>query len=157
MKNILVPVDYSDATAAVIESAVAAAQAFGAKLTLLHVVMPEPGFVGFEPGPESVREAVAADYRAEHRQADELKQGVAARGMPVEALCIQGVAEEKIVAEAERLGADLIVMGSHGHGALYNLLVGSVTGGVLRRARCPVLVVPSRVGMAGGSGGGGPA
>ena len=34
-------------------------------------------------------------------------------------------------------------MGSHGHGAIYELLVGSVTEGVLRKARCPVLVVPS--------------
>jgi len=36
------------------------------------------------------------------------------------------------------------VMGSHGHGAVYNLLVGSVTAGVLKSAKCPVLVVPSK-------------
>ncbi|MEO8353471.1 MAG: universal stress protein, partial [Chthoniobacteraceae bacterium] len=41
-------------------------------------------------------------------------------------------------------GADMIVMGSHGHGSFYELLVGSVTSGVLRDARCPVLVVPAK-------------
>jgi nucleotide-binding universal stress UspA family protein len=50
---------------------------------------------------------------------------------------------ESIVAEAQRLNADMIVVGSHHHGALYNLVVGSVTGDVLKRAKCPVLVVPN--------------
>ena len=44
---------------------------------------------------------------------------------------------------AEAVGADLIVMGSHGHGALFEFLVGSATSGVLRAARVPVVVVPS--------------
>jgi len=37
----------------------------------------------------------------------------------------------------------MIVMGSHGHGALYELLVGSITQGVLKAAKCPVVVVPA--------------
>lgn len=51
---------------------------------------------------------------------------------------------ERLLAEQGRLAADAIVLGSHGHGALYDLLVGSVAEGVLRRAPCPVVVVPSR-------------
>ena len=49
-----------------------------------------------------------------------------------------------ILEEAERLEAEVIIMGSHGHGALYDLIVGSVTEGVLRKAKCPVLVLPSK-------------
>ena len=60
------------------------------------------------------------------------------------ALHIQGSLVEKILTSAETHAADLIVMGSHGHGALYELLVGSVTSGVLHGAKCPVLVVPAR-------------
>jgi nucleotide-binding universal stress UspA family protein len=44
---------------------------------------------------------------------------------------------------ARAVKADAIVMGRHGHGAMYNLLVGSVTEGVLKRASCPVFLVPS--------------
>jgi nucleotide-binding universal stress UspA family protein len=48
-----------------------------------------------------------------------------------------------ILAEAERTDADYIIMGSHGHTALYDLLVGSTTHGILRKARCPVVVIPA--------------
>ena len=48
-----------------------------------------------------------------------------------------------IVEQAEKSRADYIVMGSHGHTAFYDLLVGSTTHGVLMRAKCPVLIVPA--------------
>ena len=46
--------------------------------------------------------------------------------------------------QAKKLGADYIVMGSHGHTALYDLLVGSTTHGVLMRAACPVVITPAQ-------------
>jgi nucleotide-binding universal stress UspA family protein len=49
-----------------------------------------------------------------------------------------------IAAEAGRRSADYIVVGSHGHTALYELLVGCTTGGVPKKARCPVTVIPAR-------------
>jgi len=49
-----------------------------------------------------------------------------------------------VIAEAERLPADLIVLGSHGHGAVYNMLVGSVAEGIVRASAVPVLLVPAR-------------
>jgi len=59
------------------------------------------------------------------------------------ALHIQGSIPDEILALAREHGATLIVMGSHGHGALYHLLVGSVTTAILKEAPCPVLIVPS--------------
>jgi len=47
-----------------------------------------------------------------------------------------------ILAQAGALRADYIVMGSHGHAALYELLAGSTAHGVLLKAACPVVVVP---------------
>ena len=47
-----------------------------------------------------------------------------------------------ILEQAKALAADYIVMGSHGHTAFYDLLVGTTTHGVLKKAPCPVLVVP---------------
>jgi nucleotide-binding universal stress UspA family protein len=49
---------------------------------------------------------------------------------------------EKILAQMEKLDADLVIMGSHGHGAIYRTLLGSVSEGVLHDAACPVLIVP---------------
>src|SRR4029077_13057972 len=54
-----------------------------------------------------------------------------------------GAVVEEILRQANAIKPDLIVMGRHGHGAMYNLLVGSVTEGVLKRSGCPVLLVPS--------------
>ncbi|MEW5940915.1 MAG: universal stress protein [Chloroflexota bacterium] len=65
-------------------------------------------------------------------------------GLDATALVVQGATVETILNEASKLEADMIVVGSHGHGALYQLLVGSVCEGVLRKAACPVLVVPTR-------------
>jgi nucleotide-binding universal stress UspA family protein len=50
-----------------------------------------------------------------------------------------------ILAQAKIEDADYIVMGSHGHTALYDLLVGSTTYQVLRRTSCPVLIVPPSI------------
>ena len=50
---------------------------------------------------------------------------------------------EEILKTAQDISADLIVMGSHGHGPVYNLLVGSVTEGVLKAGQRPVLLVPA--------------
>jgi nucleotide-binding universal stress UspA family protein len=142
MKTILVPVDFSDVTTPVVATAQAMAQAMEMRMVLLHVAEPEPDFVGFEAGPMSVREAVAHDFQAEHHKLEELKAGLAASGLDVMAIQVQGMAAEKIIAEAEKLGVEYIVMGSHGHGALYHLLVGSATEGVLKKPPCPVVVVP---------------
>lgn len=143
MKNILVPVDFSDITTAVVETARRFAAAFQARLIILNVAEPEPDFVGFEAGPPAVRIATARDYKVERQRLDDLKARLVAGGSDVTALHIQGPIVEKIIHEASEQQADLIVIGSHGHGAFYDLLVGSVTHGVIKDARCPVVVVPA--------------
>jgi nucleotide-binding universal stress UspA family protein len=145
MKTILVPIDFSDVTKRVIETARTMASAFGGKLVLLHVSEPEPDFVGFEPGPMAVRTTVVRDFRVERQRLEELRSEISTAGLDVLALHIQGPLVDKVLDQAGEHHADLIVMGSHGHGALYEFLVGSVTNGVLRSAKCPVLVVPANV------------
>lgn len=139
--TLLVPIDFSDVTPRVLDAAKNLAGAFQSRVVLLHISEPEPDFVGFEPGPVSVRASVAKEFHAEHKQLEDAK--AAFTGIEVTALHIQGPTVEKILSEADRQGADMIVLGSHGHGALHNLLTGSVAGGVLKSAPCPVLVVPA--------------
>lgn len=143
MRHILVPIDFSRVTSAVIDQAAALAERFDAEIALLHVAAPDPDFVGYDAGPETVREHVAADLRSEHRELQSIAETLRARGLRAHAVTVQGSTVEAILERAERIRADLIVIGSHGHGAIYRALVGSVSEGVIRASRCPVLLVPA--------------
>ncbi len=143
MEKLLVPIDFSNVSDAVLEHAESLAQAFSANLILIHVAAPDPDFVSFDAGPQTVRDTRAGELRREHvelqRTAERLREG----GIETKALLLQGPTVETILHEAEKVGADAIVIGSHGHSALYRALLGSVSEGILRGARCPVLVVPA--------------
>jgi nucleotide-binding universal stress UspA family protein len=63
-------------------------------------------------------------------------------GIDATALLIQGPIVETTLKEAERLKAEMLIVGSHGYGAVYDLLVGSISRGILKHSKIPVLVVP---------------
>jgi len=142
--RLLVCVDFSPVTAGVVEQASLLARALGAEVRLLHVGAPDPDFVGYQAGPATVRDGVARALRDEHRALEDLAERLRAAGVDVKPLMVQGPTRDAIVEQARTFRADMIVLGSHGHGALFNLLVGSVAEGVLHAARVPVLVVPSK-------------
>lgn len=142
--NILVALDLSDATEKVLQTVTRVAQSTDAEVWLLHVAEPDPDFVGYAAGPEVVREQVAKEFRDQHRAVQTQADALRDRGVKATALLIQGPTVETILKEAERLSADLIIVGSHGHGALYDLVAGSISLGVLKKADTPVLVVPTR-------------
>ncbi len=144
MKTILAAIDFSDITEGLVEIARSMARAHGAALHLLHVEPPEPDFVGYDAGPQHVRDQVAHDAVQHFKEESALREQLRGEGIDAHSLVIQGPVVEKILDEAEKLAADLIIVGSHGHGAVYHLLVGSVSEGLLMRANCPVLVVPAR-------------
>jgi len=138
MKKILVPVDFSDVTPLLVETAKALASATGAHVILLNV-MPFTDVPMLAP-----KQAVMMrDMKEDYLLLNEFKQKLAAAGVSATIDQPQGLAVDTILEESEKQSADMIVMGSHGHGALYHLLVGSVTSGVLKSAKCPVVVVPS--------------
>lgn len=144
MKTILVATDFSDVTDRVLAHTATLAKAFGATVYLVHVEPPDPDFVGFEGGPAHVRSDIAQSALHHHEAIHKLRDGLRDQGIDAHGLVIQGPTVDRIVDEARRLPADLVIMGSHGHGALLHLLLGSVSEGVIKHADCPVLVVPSR-------------
>lgn len=111
---------------------------------LLHVAEPEPDFVGFQTGPDVVRDQMAEQFHREHEQIQAMAQRLRDDGREATALLVQGPTVATILRQTEKLGADLIVVGSHGHGAVFDMLVGSISSEVIRRSPVPVLVVPSR-------------
>ncbi|BAU67308.1 hypothetical protein STA3757_47190 [Stanieria sp. NIES-3757] len=145
MNNILIAIDFSDLTPKVIETGAKIAASFGSKIWLIHVAAPDPDFVGFETGPQSKRDWRAKTFREEHRLIQAEAATLSDRGLDVTPLLIQGVTVETLVQEAEKLQADLIVLGSHGHNVLYKTFMGSVSEGVLTQASCPVLLVPTKM------------
>jgi nucleotide-binding universal stress UspA family protein len=143
LDEILVAVDFSGGTEHVLAVAARVAAASGASVHLLHVAAPEPGFVGYDKagGPED-RDHRADELRDEHQGLGVLADAMKDSGITVKPLLVKGATIEVILGEANRLGADLIVVGSHGHGAMHRFLVGSTPDALVRQSEIPVLVVP---------------
>jgi nucleotide-binding universal stress UspA family protein len=159
MKNILVAIDFSAATARLLDLARQLGQAFGAKIHLVHVrevapSLPPSPFAYGAPGmaevfPVPVSEVIVqspASNEEEKKKLEAWKAEIERAGLGATLHEPKGNVIDEILACATSVKADAIVMGRHGHGAMYNLLVGSVTEGVLKRANCPVMLVPSSEG-----------
>lgn len=144
MKTILVPVDLSHATTLVCDAACALAKLIDARLVLVNVVQPPPilpyDYSLFDAG--AVAEAMTAAEKFAARKLRALCRRCARKKVPVRTVQSTGQPAADILANAAASKADYIVIGSHGHGVAYDLLIGSTTQGVLRKARCPVLVIP---------------
>ena len=141
--NILAAVDFSAFTLPIVETVERIATAVPeTRIWLLHVAEPDPSFVGYDAGPAVVRDQVAAEYREERQRLQALADRLRRSGVDVSALVVQGAIADTILAEADALDVQLIVMGSHGYGTLAELIVGGVSKVVLRKSACPVLIVP---------------
>jgi nucleotide-binding universal stress UspA family protein len=139
---VLAAIDFSPVSDRVIALAADLADATGARLSVLHVAAPEPGFVGYDVGPQHVRDQRARELRDEHHALHEIGEGLRERLADVRVRLRPGATVETILAEASENDADFLVVGAHRHGRARKLLLGSVSEGVLRRATCPVTVVP---------------
>ena len=113
------------------------------EIHLLHVTEPDPSFVGLAAGPEEVQHQVANELQHAHDELDALADRLRAKGHTVDTWLVSGPTVQTILEQAEKLDADVIVMGSHGRGKLFDLVVGSVSAGVIRKSPVAVLVVPA--------------
>lgn len=141
--SLLVSIDFSTVTDAQIDVVDNLASPKRA-IYLLHVTEPDPSFVGLAAGPEEVQNQVANELRDAQAKMDALAERLRAKGHVVDTLLVPGPTIETILQQADKLDAEVIVMGSHGHGKLFDLVMGSVSAGVIRRSPVPVLVVPAR-------------
>jgi nucleotide-binding universal stress UspA family protein len=142
MKTILAPVDFSAATKGVVAAAKDLAKLTGGRMVLLHALQLPLITTEYGLTAEALNEAMEVNTDAARKQLAHLEKRLADDTVPVTSRLITGFGAGVIIEQAKKLRASYIVLGSHGHTAFYDLLVGGTTHAVLKKAPCPVLVVP---------------
>lgn len=137
MKSILVPIDFSATSRKALKYAIDLAHGFGARITLLHVVIPLPYPVDMSWDPSGLNMALGPVRKQLTALADELIPSDLRGDEVVE----MGAPYEAIADHARRQKVDLIVIGTHGRSDFGHILMGSTAERVVRHAPCPVLVV----------------
>jgi nucleotide-binding universal stress UspA family protein len=144
IRRILCPIDFSDYSRHALDHAVTIARWYGSVVKVLHVasgaiISSSPGPPGFEP--------IVLTRPDLGELMEDLKRFIAPASVPtvtIDPIVLEGNAAGEILREASSMGADLLVMGTHGRSGFERVLLGSVTEKVLRKAACPVLTVPRR-------------
>ena len=145
--RILCPIDFSESSLRSLDHAAALADWYKAQLTVLHVV---PTFEPIQVRGDLGEPIQVVNPVAREQVLDELHRAVqrtTASATPT-LTAAAGDTTKTITDQALSIGADLIVMGTHGRRGFKRLLLGSVTETVLHEAPCPVLTVPPRAGAA---------
>jgi nucleotide-binding universal stress UspA family protein len=137
IKKILVPVDFSENSKKILDSAGDIAEKFSAALSVVFVVQSFDDYSGF-----FVPHMPVAKFEEEMVQGAEQKMDSFLDGYTgVEAKVLIGDVGEEVVRYAEEIGIDMIIMGTHGYKGLEKVMFGSVAEKVVKTAPCPVLTI----------------
>ena len=164
IKKILYATDLSAGALNAFAYAISLANAYNASITILHVLFNDPGldsiaarYIGREEWLkikkrhyDTARQALISKKRENmaikevlHTFSEKTKTEDDARSFNTDEILVKsGKPEEVILEQADKRNCDIIVMGSHGQGALADVLIGSTARRVLRRSIKPVFVVP---------------
>lgn len=139
IKRILVPTDFSEQGRTALTYAVAFADTFGAAVELLHVLEPMPpgalmSYVAVDDLRKSMRDQAEQQMEVLHAEWEDY-------AFPVKRTIVEGQPFVEIIKHAKTGKADMIILGTHGRGAVAHMLLGSVAEKVVRKAPCPVLTV----------------
>jgi len=144
LKNILVAIDFSEATPEVIATAIMLSDTHSSKFWVVYANDSAPFLLSAEngdsPGP--------VDLDTQDTEVDngleKIKAQLSMANVPAEFVLLEGPAAENILEKAREIEADLIVIGSQRHGRFYRMLFGDTGDELTRNAPCPVLVVPHK-------------
>ncbi len=142
MKTFLLPIDFSPITDDLVDQAVVFARAFGGQVHLVHVIEEPIYSYEFALPPASSGDYLRSAEKYAKRKLARYVKLLRAANLEAKATVVQGLTVSGILEEAARQKADYIIMGSHGHGRLFELLVGSTASGVIKRAECAVIILP---------------
>ncbi|PTQ89387.1 universal stress protein [Agitococcus lubricus] len=153
--KLLVCVDLSPETPILIKYAQQFAQQLSARMCLLHVTDSQEEMVGYGGvfgelpvyiDPKEIRHDIAQRFQREHQQMQTLSQQLQDAGLSAIGLLVNGTSVvTTILKEADKLAADMIIVGSHHKSLLVQLIEGSTSKSLINQANRPVLVVPVNV------------
>ena len=124
MKSILVALDLHPYGSNVLETARNTASAFGAKLFVLHSEIVGPQYlnqVSRQSGDQLSMEVVSEQDKLIEDQLSEIHESLKIANIESECIFMEGPTVDNILTEAEKVKAELIIMGSHKHGKFYHL------------------------------------
>ena len=143
INKILVPVDYSKCSLAGLQYAIEFAKKVAARLIVLHVVDLGPQLMTDGYGVYDLSPYKEAAARASERQMRAFMRRVNFGSVSFETSAVAEFCPEGIYRAAKKDKVDLVIMSTHGRTGLKHILIGSIAERVVRRAPCPVIVVPS--------------
>ncbi|MGQ3683705.1 MAG: universal stress protein [Candidatus Loosdrechtia sp.] len=139
LKKILCPVDHSECSYLALKYAISLSLKDEAKLYLMHVI--DSRFFEMETyklSPYNISESELAKIHSDLMKS--LPEGTTDL-LEVETIVVKGVPFNEILNTSQEVGADIIVMGTHGRTGLSHVMMGSVAEKVVRKSACPVLTV----------------
>ncbi|MDR2489557.1 MAG: universal stress protein [Desulfovibrio sp.] len=143
IKKILCALDLSEHSVLVAEYAVAMAKAFNAEIVAVYVAPALTQYVGFHVPPSSIESFVGEIVSgAEKSMEDFVVENF--RDVKATGRVVNGYASEEILGVAERVGADVVIMGTHGRKGIDRILFGSVAEKVVKNSVVPVMTVRPR-------------
>jgi nucleotide-binding universal stress UspA family protein len=143
MKNILVTVNFEEKeTLILINRAVEIAEKFGSKVWLIHIAAPDPDFVGYEVGPQYIRDNRADELKTEHQLIKKYVEDLKEKKINSEGLLVQGATVDMILKESQKLQIDLLILGHHKHNLLYKIFVQDIDDAIIYESKIPVLIIP---------------
>jgi universal stress protein A len=140
VRRVLCPTDFSPTADHAAELAAEMAMKFGADLVLLHVI-PDLSYPLRSFGAVTAYPHLREELHLRAKEELDKHAATLKAGKPVTTELRDGAAHEAILACAKERGADLIVLGTHGHTGFKHMLLGSTAEKVVRTAACPVLTV----------------
>ncbi len=140
-RRILLATDFSESAEKTYGLAARLAKAYDGEITVLHVLHN----IHWSPYTQPAEE-IKVEMEMQQK-VEELLNDVCSRfeeqGIKAQAEIAIGTPRVEIVAAARRINAHVIIIGSHGHNGIYEMVIGSTTERVVRQSTCPVLVVSS--------------
>jgi nucleotide-binding universal stress UspA family protein len=153
MKKILIALDYSPTAKKIAETGFSLAKGMKAEVTLLHVISdpvyyssteysPIMGYTGNMEMAQFQLDSIAGLEKASQNFLDKTKLHLGDKS--IETIVQEGDFADAILKTAKKIHADLIVMGSHSHKWLENIVMGSVTEKVLHHTSIPLFIIPTK-------------